>query len=238
MPKKRYAIPTLFVFILLLSFSFNTITASAYSQTLKKGMSGSEVSELQAALKTMGFLDVAPTGYFGSITEDALIKMQARYGLEKDGIAGQAVFSVIEKQPAQKSSRGSFDRSDKRQQIIDTAKKYLGVPYVWGKAGPSGFDSSGLIWYVFGKNDITLPRVSFDMYKEGTPISKDELLPGDIVFFQGYAKGPSHATIYAGNGNFIHSPSTGKNVSIGRLFEDEYYWSSRFYGARRYINDN
>lgn len=244
MRKKKYTLITLFLAVLFISFVFNTVAVYADSLTLKKGMSGNEVLKLQQFLKTSGFLDVEPTGYFGEKTEVAVIKLQSRYDLAQDGIAGKDVYSVITKQEDKKAergktvSRGDSDRGDIRQRIIETAKKYIGVPYIWGKASPSGFDSSGLIWYVFKKNGITLPRVSFDIFKAGKSISKEELLPGDIVFFQGYAKGPSHGTIYAGNGNFIHSPSTGKTVSISRLFDDKYYWYPRFYGARRYISDN
>jgi cell wall-associated NlpC family hydrolase len=124
----------------------------------------------------------------------------------------------------------------KRQQIVETALKYQGVPYRWGGTGPSGFDSSGFIWYVFRENGIQLPRVSFDMYKAGVAVSKEELLPGDLVFFEGYRPGPSHGTIYIGDGKFIHSPSTGGCVNICSI-DDPYYWASRYYGARRVIED-
>ncbi|HHY36971.1 MAG TPA: cell wall lytic activity [Firmicutes bacterium] len=125
----------------------------------------------------------------------------------------------------------------KRQQIVETALKYQGVPYRWGGTGPSGFDSSGFIWYVFRENGIQLPRVSFEMYKVGVPVSKEELLPGDLVFFEGYRPGPSHGTIYIGDGKFIHSPSTGGCVSICSI-DDPYYWAPRYYGARRVIEED
>lgn len=126
-----------------------------------------------------------------------------------------------------------------RQNIVNTGLKYIGAPYKWGATGPNAFDSSGLIWSTYKNNGINLPRVSFDMYKAGESISKDELLPGDVVFFQGYKEGPSHATIFAGEGKFIHSPSAGKTVSIDNLLNDKYfknYWLPRYYGARRFIN--
>ncbi|MFZ5968430.1 MAG: NlpC/P60 family protein [Bacillota bacterium] len=136
-------------------------------------------------------------------------------------------------------SRGGKERitveENKRQQIVDTAMQYIGVPYKWGGTSPSGFDSSGFVWYVFKQNGIQLPRVSFDIFKAGKSISKEELLPGDLVFFEGYRPGPSHGTIYIGEGKFIHSPSTGKTVLISEL-DDTYYWKSRFYSGLRVID--
>ncbi|MDK2809469.1 MAG: peptidoglycan DL-endopeptidase CwlO [Petroclostridium sp.] len=145
---------------------------------------------------------------------------------------------VILKEPVKPRAKEVIETAskekDKRQLIVQTAMKYLGVPYRWGGANPSGFDSSGIIWYTFKENGIQLPRVSFDMYKVGRPISKEELLPGDLVFFEGYAPGPSHGVIYIGDGKFVHSPRTGKTVSIGRI-DDPYYYAPRYYGARRVI---
>ncbi|MGI6574617.1 MAG: NlpC/P60 family protein [bacterium] len=121
-----------------------------------------------------------------------------------------------------------------RQAIIETALKYQGVPYKWGGTGPSGFDSSGFIWYVFKENGIQLPRVSFDMYAAGKAVAKKDLLPGDLVFFEGYRSGPSHGTIYIGDGRFIHAPSTGSSVSIDSI-DDPNYWAPKYYGSRRII---
>ena len=131
--------------------------------------------------------------------------------------------------------RGTHLEKSKRQFIVETALKYVGVPYVWGGTSPSGFDSSGFVWFVFKENGIELPRVSFDIFNAGKPIAKDELLPGDLVYFEGYRPGPSHGSIYIGDGKFIHSPSTGSTVSIANL-NDPYYFSPRYYGSRRYID--
>lgn len=127
------------------------------------------------------------------------------------------------------------EEQDQRQQIVNTALQYLGVPYSWGGVSPSGFDSSGFIWYVFQENGIQLPRVSSDMYQAGMWIAKDQLLPGDLVFFRGYLPGSSHGSIYIGEDKFVHSPSTGKTVSVGNL-DDPYYWGPRYFGARRIID--
>ena len=121
---------------------------------------------------------------------------------------------------------------EKGRQIVDTALKYQGVPYRWGGTGPGGFDCSGFIWYVFRENGIQLPRVSSEIYELGEAVAREDLLPGDLVFFTGYRPGPSHGTIYIGDGEFIHSPSEGYCVSIARIDEPE-YWAPRYYGARR-----
>ena len=119
-------------------------------------------------------------------------------------------------------------------QIVETAKKYLGVPYVYGGTSPSGFDCSGFVYYVLKSHGITVSRSSAAMYKCGTPISKSELQPGDLVFFQNtYARGISHVGIYVGNGQFIHSPNRGKVVCFADLNSD--YYTDHYYGSIRVV---
>lgn len=118
------------------------------------------------------------------------------------------------------------------QKLVDCAKQYLGVPYVWGGSSPSGFDCSGLVQYVARSCGYTIGRTVTQQWNYGTQVSREEMQPGDIVFFANtYASGLSHVGIYVGNGNFIHSPSTGDVVKISSL--DSNYYSSHFYGARR-----
>ena len=120
------------------------------------------------------------------------------------------------------------------QQIVETAKKYLGVPYVYGGTSPSGFDCSGLVYYVLKTHGITVSRSSAAMYKCGTPISKSDLEPGDLVFFQNtYTAGISHVGIYVGNGQFIHSPTRGRVVCFADLHSD--YYTEHYYGAIRVV---
>lgn len=82
--------------------------------------------------------------------------------------------------------------NSKASAIISTAKKYIGVPYVWGGTTPSGFDCSGFIQYVFAKHGINLPRTSAEQYNVGSSVSKANLKAGDLVFFTTYKAGPSH----------------------------------------------
>ena len=120
-----------------------------------------------------------------------------------------------------------------RDQIISTAKKYIGVPYLWGGSTPSGFDCSGFVQYVFKQHGITLPRTSKEQWNVGTSISKSALQPGDLVFFANtYTTGISHLGIYVGNNQFIHSSSS-KGVTITSL--DNSYWVTRYYGAKKVL---
>lgn len=134
------------------------------------------------------------------------------------------------------SSRGTTatasKSSSKTSAVINTAKSYIGVPYVWGGASPSGFDCSGFTQYVLKKNGITIPRVTSDQFKTGVSVSKSNLRAGDLVFFTTYKAGPSHVGFYIGNGNFIHASSS-KGVTISSLSNS--YFADRYLGARRVI---
>ena len=133
------------------------------------------------------------------------------------------------------SSGSSSNNSTVGSKIVATAKQYLGVPYKWGGTDPSGFDCSGFVYYVLRTNGINVSRTQTAMYAEGTPVSKSELQPGDVVFFQNtYKAGLSHVGIYVGGGQFIHAPSSGKTVSYADLNSD--YYVSHYYGAVRYTN--
>lgn len=116
--------------------------------------------------------------------------------------------------------------------IIATAKRYIGVPYVWGGATPSGFDCSGFVQYVFKAHGIVLPRTSKEQYTVGKYVSKANLRPGDLVYFNTSGSGVSHLGIYIGNNQFIHSSSS-KGVTITSLSNS--YWSARYLGARRVL---
>jgi cell wall-associated NlpC family hydrolase len=110
--------------------------------------------------------------------------------------------------------------------VVGIAMRYLGVPYRWGGASPSGFDCSGFAMYVFAQIGVSLPHSSYAQYNMGTPVSISQLQPGDLVFFSG----ASHMGIYIGGGQFIHAPHTGDVVKISSLTG---YYSSAFVGGRR-----
>jgi len=118
------------------------------------------------------------------------------------------------------------------QQIVETAKQYIGTPYVYGGMSPSGFDCSGFVKYVYGLHGVSLNRVAADQAYNGYPVSRDALQPGDIICFVGSPGGTyiSHVGIYVGNNQFIHSPRTGYTVTIESL---DGHYNNRYYCARR-----
>lgn len=120
--------------------------------------------------------------------------------------------------------------SDIGEAIVAEAEKYLGVDYVWGGTTPAGFDCSGLVQYCLNTLGISIDRVAEDQYEAGTPVNRDELQPGDLVFFEqnGYIH---HVGIYAGNNMMIHAPRTGDVVKYQSLDTD--YYRREYAGARR-----
>jgi peptidoglycan DL-endopeptidase CwlO len=112
--------------------------------------------------------------------------------------------------------------------VVGIALRYLGVPYRWGGASPSGFDCSGFLMYVFAKVGVYLPHSSYMQFRLGRFVPRSALQPGDAVFFNG----ASHVGIYIGNGRFVHAPHTGDVVKISSLGDS--WYSSTYVGARRY----
>jgi cell wall-associated NlpC family hydrolase len=119
------------------------------------------------------------------------------------------------------------------QQVIDRAQDLIGIRYRRrGDQPQTGFDCSGFVGYVFREGvGLILPRASREISKAGTPVSKDELEAGDLVFFNTMRHAFSHVGIYLGDGLFVHSPRTGEAIRIDQL--QQHYWAKRYNGARR-----
>ncbi|HEU4965291.1 MAG TPA: C40 family peptidase [Bacilli bacterium] len=119
------------------------------------------------------------------------------------------------------------------KKVAAKARQYIGKPYAWGGTTPSGFDCSGFAQYVLNVSGIHMPRNSYEQYEVGQPVSKQNLRPGDLVFFTTYAPGPSHLGIYIGNGKFVHALNQRTGVVTSDLDAD--YYKARYLGAKRVL---
>lgn len=127
-----------------------------------------------------------------------------------------------------------FDRYTARaQDLVGRALSLVGINYRFGGSTPErGFDCSGLVRHVFRDVlGLNLPRTSKGISRVGNAVAKDELKPGDLVFFNTLRRTFSHVGIYLGDHRFIHAPSSGGEVRIDDM--REHYWLARFNGARR-----
>lgn len=130
-----------------------------------------------------------------------------------------------------------FDTEKIINKLEWNAKRFLGVPYVWGATGPNKFDCSGFTQWVYRDIGIDIPRVSRDQARVGKYVDYDNLRRGDMVFFSTDKKRigvVTHVGIYLGNGDFIHASSTGKKVVIYNFNKKKYY-KKHFLWARRLI---
>jgi cell wall-associated NlpC family hydrolase len=111
--------------------------------------------------------------------------------------------------------------------VAGVAMQYIGTPYVWAGSSPGGFDCSGLVMYAYSQVGVSLPHSSYAMWNDGVSVPRDQLQPGDIVFFDGLG----HVGIYIGGGEFVHAPHTGTVVQVSSLDSGSY--AAGYNGARR-----
>lgn len=123
--------------------------------------------------------------------------------------------------------------TDRMSGVVDEAFGLIGIRYRYGGSNPdTGLDCSGFVSYVFKQSlNIALPHNALAMSKLGDNIARQDLQPGDLVFFNTMRRSFSHVGIYIGDNKFIHSPRTGKSVEITSMSNN--YFSARFEGARR-----
>jgi peptidoglycan DL-endopeptidase CwlO len=113
--------------------------------------------------------------------------------------------------------------------VVQYAMSQLGTAYVWAGSAPGGFDCSGLVMWAYAQVGVSLPHSSYAQYGYGVPVSRDQLQPGDLVFFDGLG----HVGIYIGGDQFVHAPHTGDVVKISSL--DESWYAATYVGARRIL---
>jgi len=130
-------------------------------------------------------------------------------------------------------SAAKVKASDQASGLVEQAMSLLGVPYRWGGSSEiTGFDCSGFVRHLYEKSvGQILPRRAVDQARATEVIDREELKPGDLVFFNTMRRAFSHVGIYLGDGKFIHAPRAGKAVNIDDMRSA--YWQKRFNGARR-----
>ncbi len=207
--------------------------AATENKELRYGNTGPSVKFLQENLKRLGYYPYRVDGTYGNHTQAAVQKFQFHTRIKVDGIAGPQTFAAISQ-----ITENPIDNSVPVQALRDShlldgtfiqyALNLIGTPYIWGGTTPNGFDCSGFIKYVFAKKGIHIPRTISEIWDYGKAVQKPSV--GDLVFFETYKPGPSHAGIYLGGGQFIHSGSS-KGVTISKLSHS--YWSKRYLGSKR-----
>lgn len=121
-----------------------------------------------------------------------------------------------------------------RQRVSTIARRYLGIPYVWGGTTPNGFDCSGFVQYVYKQMGVDLPRISYQQATSGHRIPLDKLRVGDLVAWNNSTRNPGadHIAIYIGHGRIIEAPHTGANVRVQQLYDQDIAWGVRMKRGR------
>ncbi len=222
----------------LATFVFGILGAQASYQY---GDQGNNVLAIQNKLIENGYR-ARPNSIYDKDTKWAVRLFQKDHSLTVDGIVGGETYKLLmgKTLPNESFSKSTITDSVvlantigspvEVKRVLLLADRYKGVPYVFGGTNPRGFDCSGYIWYVFSQAGINLPRSADEQYAIGKSVSKKNLKPGDLVFFQTYTSGVSHSGLYIGNNQFISATSS-RGVAIANI--DDSYWGSRYIGAKR-----
>lgn len=153
--------------------------------------------------------------------------------LQKRGVID--VFYIVAPEDYASARIRQYGEAYVREQIVQTARQFIGVPYLWGGASAdTGFDCSGLTMTVYQLNGLDLPRHSASQYDAGETIDRRHLQKGDLIFFATRGRGKvSHVGLYIGSDRFLHAPSKGKTIRIE--FLSEKYYADRYVGAKKYF---
>lgn len=208
----------------------------AKKYTLLKGTSGNDVDSLQRQLVDLGYLEKA-TGYYGTMTVNAVKDFQERNDLTVDGKTGEQTLTLIYS-PKAKASASKIQEENRRANIktfISIAKEQLGDKYVLGAVGPNSFDCSGLVYYCLREAGSSRGRYNALGYSQVTDWeeikSMNNLEIGDLLFFSTGGKSIGHVGIYIGNGEMIDASSSNGKV-VRRSCKTD-FWTKNFKGARR-----
>jgi len=179
-----------------------------------------DIVSVQRDLQKLGYdKGKTTTGSYDTTTTQAIKSFQTDYGLAITGVLNEATGTAI-------------NHAIVKNDLVRDTVNYTGVPYLWGGETPAGFDCSGFVYFMFKKHGVDMSRnTSAGLYKTGTPISRNNLQPGDLVFFDINSTGTiSHVGFYMGNNQFISATSS---KGIQAVSMDNSYWSKYYVGAKR-----
>ncbi|MCF6245468.1 MAG: C40 family peptidase [Sulfurovum sp.] len=140
------------------------------------------------------------------------------------------------KKEAQKKGKTYHLTNKDKNALLEYAKYFKGVKYVWGGTTPKGFDCSGYVQFLYKKHNINLPRTAWSQSQKGVSVAKNDLKKGDLLFFLTDKKRGipvTHVGIYIGNGEFIHAASKKKGIIISPIYSG--YYASKFVSAKRVL---
>lgn len=226
------------------------------SNTITPGMRSDDVVIVQEALAYFDYYEGNIDGIFGPLTMQAIQIAEDEHDLSllsDDTVHSlQRIYEEVENQQKNEVAVATATNETNAQQeitdekdteevpakkiesypqhgdIVNQAYNHIGTPYVWGGTSPAGFDCSGFLQFVFEQENQTIPRTVNEIWNFSTPVDQPSV--GDIVFFETYTVGPSHAGIYVGDGKFIHAGES-RGVEVSDL--DNSYWKERYIGANR-----
>ncbi|MFZ3579342.1 NlpC/P60 family protein [Virgibacillus sp. DJP39] len=227
------------------------------SESVSPGMISKDVKVVQTALHYFGYYQGEIDSIYGPLTAKAIKIAEERHDIDLTQEVSQTQLQTlhthvdheleeanknqVEKEVKKASQPKVVEVKSKEEKpkeikvektstssIINVAHSLIGTPYVWGGESRGGFDCSGFLQYVFATQNITIPRTVSDIWNFSSSVQSPSV--GDLVFYETYKPGPSHAGIYIGNSKFIHAGSS-NGVTIGDM--NYSYWQSRYLGAKR-----
>ncbi|HEY4602469.1 MAG TPA: NlpC/P60 family protein [Cerasibacillus sp.] len=225
------------------------------SEKIYPGLQSEDVRKTQEILQYFGYYNGNIDGIYGPITAESIQLAEKEHHITLVNVhLKEPLTKVYENKKKEKKKPKQTDPTTQTTQtetpketkvaekppqpvaitksasphIIQTAQSLIGTPYQWGGTTPSGFDCSGFLQFVYQTEDIHIPRTVSDIWNFATSVQSPSV--GDLVFFETYKPGPSHAGIYLGDGKFIHAGSS-RGVEISDINLD--YWQTRFLGAKR-----
>lgn len=202
--------------------------------TVKRGLTTLTLTDGSAYAKVNGTPTTLPLAVR---SENGRLLIPLRFVAETFGlqVSWVAASNSIEITDGNRGTVATADRGDvvrdQSDRAVALAKSLIGKPYRYGGTTLAGFDCSGFVSYVASQVGAWVPRTSFEQFGIGTSISRANLQPGDLVFFEANGPGASHVGIYIGNDTFVHAENESTGVKTTLL--SSAWWSPKYYGARR-----